>query len=151
MRRDCNHIGIRMRPIRKNNSDDQRKSYGNDGAGGLVRSTSKRWRRWSTSSSYFELWVDSLALAVIVARLEDELALDPFSGSDAAGVPKTVGDFVRAYERAVERAAAEKSTAFSHWRTCPNCGQKLALFSRNRFCSSTCSDSFGARKLAGGN
>ena len=27
---DRNHIGIRMRPIRKNNSDDQRKSYGND-------------------------------------------------------------------------------------------------------------------------
>ena len=27
-------------------------------------------------------------------------------------------------------------------RSCPNCGQKLALFSRGRFCSSTCSDSF---------
>ena len=27
-------------------------------------------------------------------------------------------------------------------RSCPNCGQKLALFSRDRFCSSTCSDSF---------
>ena len=27
-------------------------------------------------------------------------------------------------------------------RSCPNCGQKLALFSRNRFCSSTCSNSF---------
>jgi thioesterase domain-containing protein len=27
-------------------------------------------------------------------------------------------------------------------RRCPNCGQKLALLSRDRFCSSTCSDSF---------
>jgi hypothetical protein len=48
---------------------------------------------------------------VIVVRLEDELMVDPFSGSDATGVPKTVGDFVLAYERAVERAAAEKSQA----------------------------------------
>ena len=55
----------------------------------------------------FNSGLDSLSLAVIVVRLEDELMVDPFSGSDATGVPKTVGDFVRAYERAVERAAAE--------------------------------------------
>ena len=48
---------------------------------------------------------------MIVARLEDELMVDPFSGSDATGVPKTVGDFVLAYERAVERAAAAKARA----------------------------------------
>jgi acyl carrier protein len=57
----------------------------------------------------FQSGLDSLSLAVIVVRLEDELMVDPFSGSDAAGVPKTVGDFVLAYERAVERAAAEKA------------------------------------------
>ena len=59
----------------------------------------------------FNSGLDSLSLAVIVVRLEDELMVDPFSGSDATGVPKTVGDFVLAYERAVERAAAEKSQA----------------------------------------
>jgi hypothetical protein len=59
----------------------------------------------------FNSGLDSLSLAVIVARLEDELMVDPFSGSDATGVPKTFGDFVLAYERAVERAAAEKARA----------------------------------------
>jgi len=59
----------------------------------------------------FDSGLDSLSLAVIVARLEDELMVDPFSGLDVTGVPKTVGDFVLAYERAVERAAAEKARA----------------------------------------
>jgi len=61
----------------------------------------------------FDSGLDSLSLAVIVARLEDELMVDPFSGSVAAGVPKTVGDFVQAYERAVERAAS-KTTLKPH-------------------------------------
>jgi acyl carrier protein len=59
----------------------------------------------------FNSGLDSLSLAVIVVRLEDEFMVDPFSGSDATGAPKTVGDFVVAYERAIERAAAEKARA----------------------------------------
>ena len=55
----------------------------------------------------FNSGLDSLSLAVIVVRLEDELMVDPFSGSDATGVPKTVRDFVRGYE-GCRRAAVRK-------------------------------------------
>ena len=44
--------------------------------------------------------LDSLCLAVIVARLEDGLGVDPFSNADDAVFPVTVGDFVRLYEDA---------------------------------------------------
>lgn len=43
--------------------------------------------------------LDSLCLAIIVARLEDALGRDPFGTSDEA-FPVTVGDFVRFYENA---------------------------------------------------
>ena len=49
--------------------------------------------------------LDSLALAVIVARLEDELDVDPFSISSSADFPATVGDLITAYERAVKTVA----------------------------------------------
>jgi acyl carrier protein len=42
--------------------------------------------------------LDSLAIAVLVARLEDRLGLDPFSTGDDVQFPVTVGDFVKAYE-----------------------------------------------------
>jgi len=42
--------------------------------------------------------LDSLGIAVLVARLEDRLGSDPFSSSDDVQFPVTVGDFVRAYE-----------------------------------------------------
>ena len=41
---------------------------------------------------------DSLAFAILVARLEDETGVDPFTVSEDAAFPATVGDFVRAYE-----------------------------------------------------
>jgi acyl carrier protein len=40
--------------------------------------------------SLHETGFDSLGFAILVARLEDDLGIDPF--------PLTVGDFVRAYE-----------------------------------------------------
>ena len=48
--------------------------------------------------------LDSLCIAIIVATLDDELGLDPFSASDA-DFPVTVGDFVRAYDAAGHAAA----------------------------------------------
>ena len=45
-----------------------------------------------------ETGFDSLAFAILVARLEDDLGIDPFSISEDALYPMTVGDFVRAYE-----------------------------------------------------
>jgi hypothetical protein len=41
---------------------------------------------------------DSLAFAILVARLEDDLGVDPFTLSEEAPFPSTVGEFVRAYE-----------------------------------------------------
>ena len=49
--------------------------------------------------------LNSLSLAVIVARLEDELSVDPFTDAKADGFPVTLGDFVAAYTRAVNGAA----------------------------------------------
>jgi acyl carrier protein len=45
--------------------------------------------------------LDSLSFAIIVARLEDALGVDPFSAEEAVEFPVTLGDFVRLYERAV--------------------------------------------------
>jgi acyl carrier protein len=47
------------------------------------------------------LWdsgLDSLGFAVLVARLEDMLGIDPFTASEDAAFPTTLGDFVKAYE-----------------------------------------------------
>ncbi len=46
--------------------------------------------------------LDSLCLAVLVARLSDELGIDPFDrADDEAGLPVTIGDFIALYEGAV--------------------------------------------------
>ena len=44
--------------------------------------------------------LDSLCLAIIVARLEDALGIDPFNSADDGEFPVTVGDFIRLYEDA---------------------------------------------------
>ena len=49
--------------------------------------------------------LDSLCFAVMVARLEDVLGVDPFSTGEDAPFPVTVGDFVKAYEDALSNAA----------------------------------------------
>jgi hypothetical protein len=45
--------------------------------------------------------LDSLGFAVLVARLEDTLGVDPFTASDEAVFPVTLGDFVKVYENGV--------------------------------------------------
>jgi acyl carrier protein len=42
--------------------------------------------------------LDSLGFAVLVARLEDRLGIDPFSAAEEAVFPVTFGDFVKVYE-----------------------------------------------------
>jgi len=41
---------------------------------------------------------DTLAFAILVARLEDDLGIDPFTIAEDAAFPSTVGEFVRVYE-----------------------------------------------------
>lgn len=48
--------------------------------------------------SLHETGFDSLAFAILVARLEDDLGVDPFTLSEDATFPLTIGDFIRAYE-----------------------------------------------------
>jgi acyl carrier protein len=51
-----------------------------------------------------ESGLDSLCVAVIVARLEDRLGFDPFSSDEDFEFPVTIGDFVRLYEGAAASA-----------------------------------------------
>lgn len=44
--------------------------------------------------------LDSLCFAIIVARLEDSLGIDPFQTADDVEFPVTFGDFIRLYEHA---------------------------------------------------
>jgi len=46
--------------------------------------------------------LDSLCFAVLVARLEDQLGVDPFSTSEDSSFPVTLGEFVRVYENAAK-------------------------------------------------
>lgn len=45
-----------------------------------------------------ECGLDSLSFAIVVARLEDEFDVDPFSTGEAIEFPVTFGDFVAMYE-----------------------------------------------------
>jgi len=42
--------------------------------------------------------LDSLGFAVLVARLEDSLGIDPFTAAEDAMFPVTLGEFVKVYE-----------------------------------------------------
>ena len=45
--------------------------------------------------------LDSLAIAILVARLEETLGFDPFTdAADDVPYPVTLGDFIQFYERA---------------------------------------------------
>jgi len=44
--------------------------------------------------------LDSLCLAIIMARLEDQLGVDPFSLSEDVYLPVTLGDFIKFYQDA---------------------------------------------------
>ena len=46
--------------------------------------------------------LDSLCFAMVVARLEGQLEVDPFSASEDAVFPVTFGEFVRFYEHAAK-------------------------------------------------
>ena len=49
-----------------------------------------------------DLGFDSLCFAILVAQLEDDLGLDPFS-SEQVEFPVTLGDFIKLYEHAAQQ------------------------------------------------
>jgi len=52
-----------------------------------------------------ESGLDSLAFAIVVARLEDSLGLDPFNSLEDLQFPVTFGDFIQLYEKTFADAA----------------------------------------------
>jgi Phosphopantetheine attachment site len=44
--------------------------------------------------------LDSLCFAIVVARLEDVVGVDPFSTAQEIDFPVTLGEFIRCYENA---------------------------------------------------
>jgi acyl carrier protein len=54
--------------------------------------------RLSDDTRLIDCGLDSLSFAIIVARLEDQLGVDPFSSAETTDFPVTYGDFVRLYE-----------------------------------------------------
>jgi acyl carrier protein len=55
--------------------------------------------------------LDSLAIAILVARLEDVVGIDPFAESDDISYPVTLGDFIRFYENAANAADVDSEQA----------------------------------------
>ena len=55
--------------------------------------------------------LDSLAIAILVARLDETLGFDPFTESDDVAYPVTLGDFIRFYEHAAACPAVDSTHA----------------------------------------
>jgi acyl carrier protein len=66
----------------------------------VAKEQSKRLAPLSDDLVLLDSGLDSLCLAIIVARLEDSLGIDPLSTSEDARFPVTLGDFVRFYKDA---------------------------------------------------
>ena len=49
-----------------------------------------------------ESGLDSLSFAILVARLDGTLGIDPFSASDSAYFPITLGQFITFYENSAK-------------------------------------------------
>ena len=66
----------------------------------VAREQSKRLAPLDDDLPLLDSGLDSLCFAIIVARLEDTLGVDPLSAAEDIRFPVTLGDFVRFYENA---------------------------------------------------
>lgn len=66
----------------------------------VARDQEKKLGRLAPDTVLLDSGLDSLCFAIVVARLEDELGVDPFTASDDVFFPVTVGEFVKFYEDA---------------------------------------------------
>ena len=66
----------------------------------VARDQNKPLAPLSPEMVLLESGLDSLCFAIIVAKLEDELGIDPFSAAEDVYFPVTLGDFVKFYEDA---------------------------------------------------
>lgn len=72
----------------------------------VAREQNKTLAPLNTDTVLLESGLDSLCFAIVVARLEDQLGVDPFTASDDVFFPVTLGDFVKFYEDAAATRAA---------------------------------------------
>jgi len=68
----------------------------------VAQEQGKKLAPLSDSLVLLESGLDSLCFAIIVARLEDRLGVDPFNASTQSDFPVTLGDFIRFYENAAK-------------------------------------------------
>ena len=64
----------------------------------VAREQQRRLVPLSDDLKLLDSGLDSLSFALIVARLEDAVGLDPFDTEEPVQFPVTFGDFVRLYE-----------------------------------------------------
>ncbi len=68
----------------------------------VAREYDKRLAPLTDRLTLLDSGLDSLCFAIIVARLEQALGVDPFSASEDAVFPVTFGEFVQFYENAAK-------------------------------------------------
>ena len=71
----------------------------------VARDQEKALATLSPGTVLLDSGLDSLCFAIIVARLEDQLGVDPFTAAEDVFFPVTLGEFVIFYEDAVAKAA----------------------------------------------
>jgi len=66
----------------------------------VAREQEKQLAPLSDHLVLLESGLDSLCFAIVVARLEDTLGVDPFTAAEDVYFPVTLGEFVKFYEDA---------------------------------------------------
>jgi acyl carrier protein len=66
----------------------------------VARDQEKPLIRLTPDTVLLDSGLDSLCFAIIVARLEDVLGVDPFTAAEDVFFPVTLGEFVKFYEDA---------------------------------------------------
>ena len=69
----------------------------------VAREHGKTLAPLSDDLALFDSGLDSLGIAVLIARLEEELEVNPFAICEEVQLPVTIGDFVKAYESGAPR------------------------------------------------
>jgi acyl carrier protein len=95
-----------------------------------------------------ESGLDSLGFAILVARLEDALGLDPFTASEDVYYPVTLGEFIRFYENAVVPPASLRDS----FRAAVKPSGRFPWAPRPAFCAALCTTQrasvYGATKAS---
>ena len=66
----------------------------------VAREQEKTLMGLSDETVLLDSGLDSLCFAIIVARLEDQLGVDPFTASEDVYFPVTLGEFIKFYQDA---------------------------------------------------